>query len=418
MNKLLTRGALALALLLVAVPVTAQQLWKWSTTSATNSTADPAISWVTGMAPSQVSPSSRAMMASVARWRDDTSGLLIALGTSTALTVTTNQGLSATPNDGQMIAIRLNFGHAAGVTLAADGGTAFPIQSTIGVPLPVGTLVPGSPYTVMFRAATNVWLLRDFHANPSEIPVGGIIDYVGTTAPNSNFALPAGQCISRTTYAALFALAGTAFGACDGSTTFGLPDLRGRVVAGLDNLNGSAANRITAAGGNFDGTVLGGTGGSQNSTLTTAQIPSHTHGVSITSAAAGTHSHTASGTTDVENANHTHTGTTSSDGAHTHTVGNPGNLFLAQVPSGGIATLSGAGFNIGAAATDNASVAHTHTITTGGISANHAHFFNPTLSTQADHTHLVSGTSAATGGGASHPIVQPTMTLGKLIRIL
>ena len=81
--------------------------------------------------------------------------------------------------------------------------------------------------------------------------------YVGSTAPNSNFALPFGQAISRATYDPLFALVGTTFGAGDGSTTFNIPDLRGRVAFGLDNMGGSAASRITVAGGNFDGTARG-----------------------------------------------------------------------------------------------------------------------------------------------------------------
>jgi microcystin-dependent protein len=109
------------------------------------------------------------------------------------------------------------------------------------------------------------------------IPVGAVLDYTGTTAPNAHFVLAYGQAISRTTYATYFALVGTAFGVGDGSTTFNVPDLRGRGVVGVDNMGGSAANRITVAGGNFDGTVLGGTGGLQNHTLTTPELAAHTH---------------------------------------------------------------------------------------------------------------------------------------------
>ena len=72
---------------------------------------------------------------------------------------------------------------------------------------------------------------------------------------------------------------GTTFGSGDGSTTFNVPDLRGRGVFGQDNMGGSAASRITVAGGNFDGTVLGGAGGTQNHTLTTAEMPVHNHSV-------------------------------------------------------------------------------------------------------------------------------------------
>lgn len=59
--------------------------------------------------------------------------------------------------------------------------------------------------------------------------------------------------------------------------TIVLPDLRGRVVAGVDNMGGSAASRITAAGLTFDGTVNGLAGGTQNTTLSVAQLAAHTH---------------------------------------------------------------------------------------------------------------------------------------------
>src|SRR5262249_49116012 len=114
------------------------------------------------------------------------------------------------------------------------------------------------------------------------VPIGGLMPYLGSTAPNSNFALPAGQAISRTTFATLFALVSTTFGIGDGSTTFNVPDLRGRSIAGLDNMGGSTAGRITVAGGNFNGTTLGATGGAENHTLTQAEMPSHTHTANVT----------------------------------------------------------------------------------------------------------------------------------------
>jgi hypothetical protein len=76
-----------------------------------------------------------------------------------------------------------------------------------------------------------------------------------------------GSAVSRTTYAALFAVTSTAYGVGDGSTTFNLPDLRGRAVAGKDNMGGTAQNRLTTAGSSVDGVTLGASGGSQNRTL-------------------------------------------------------------------------------------------------------------------------------------------------------
>src|SRR3990167_8716026 len=76
--------------------------------------------------------------------------------------------------------------------------------------------------------------------------VGVVVSFAGSTAP-SKWLLCYGQAISRTTYAALFAVISTTYGVGDGSTTFDLHDLRGRVVAGKDDMGGTSANRLTDA---------------------------------------------------------------------------------------------------------------------------------------------------------------------------
>lgn len=106
---------------------------------------------------------------------------------------------------------------------------------------------------------------------------GVMLPFAGTAAP-SGWLLCYGQAVSRTTYAKLFAVIGTTFGAGDGTTTFNLPDLRGRVPVGKDNMGGTAAGRMTTAGAGVDGNTLGAAGGSQSHTLTEAQMPPHAHG--------------------------------------------------------------------------------------------------------------------------------------------
>lgn len=76
-----------------------------------------------------------------------------------------------------------------------------------------------------------------------------------------------GSAVSRTTYAALFSAIGTTYGTGDGSTTFNVPDLRGRVPMGVDG----AAGRIAS------NDALGQSGGSQTHTLTEAELPTHSH---------------------------------------------------------------------------------------------------------------------------------------------
>lgn len=101
------------------------------------------------------------------------------------------------------------------------------------------------------------------------LPAGIQLDYAGATAPAGSL-LCYGQNVSRTTYAALFTAIGTTYGAGDGSTTFALPDSRGRATFGKDNMGGSAANRVTNGVSGITGTTLGAAGGDE-------RLHAHTH---------------------------------------------------------------------------------------------------------------------------------------------
>jgi microcystin-dependent protein len=233
------------------------------------------------MSPSSVNDSGRAMMARAAEYRDDISGLLTTAGTSTAYTVSSNQGFNTTPPTGTMLTITPHATSGADPTLTLDAGTPFPIQLSPGVSPTAGTLVLGTPYRITFSGTA--WIVNNVVSSPYSIPIGGMIPYTGATAPNSGFVLPYGQCISRTTYATYFAMVGTTYGACDGTTTFGVPDIRGRVIAGTDNMGGSSANRLypPATGGVTDARVAGSVGGEKQHTLTVAELASHYHVASI-----------------------------------------------------------------------------------------------------------------------------------------
>ena len=113
------------------------------------------------------------------------------------------------------------------------------------------------------------------------MPAGSVIPYAGTSAP-TGFLLCDGSAVSRSTYAALFAVIGTTYGSGDGSSTFALPDLRGRIVAGKDDMGGSAASKLTNQSGGVDGDALGAKGGSETQALTEANLPAHTHTFSDT----------------------------------------------------------------------------------------------------------------------------------------
>lgn len=110
------------------------------------------------------------------------------------------------------------------------------------------------------------------------MPSGSLMPYAGSSAP-TGYLLCDGAAISRSTYSALFALVGTTYGAGDGSSTFNIPDLRGRVIAGQDDMGGSSANRLTGLTGGVDGDVLGGSGGAETHTLATSELPAHDHDI-------------------------------------------------------------------------------------------------------------------------------------------
>ena len=80
------------------------------------------------------------------------------------------------------------------------------------------------------------------------LPAGTLVDYAGTVEP-SGWLLCDGRALSRTTYASLFAAISTSYGSGDGSTTFNIPDFRGRFARYNDNMGTAlgAANRDTGA---------------------------------------------------------------------------------------------------------------------------------------------------------------------------
>jgi microcystin-dependent protein len=116
-------------------------------------------------------------------------------------------------------------------------------------------------------------------------PAGVLVPYAGINAP-TGWLFCYGQAISRTVYSDLFSALSTTHGVGDGTTTFNIPDMRGRTSVGKDDMGGTAANRITSAGSGITGTTLGANGGSETQTLTINQIPAHTHTLGATSSSA------------------------------------------------------------------------------------------------------------------------------------
>ena len=117
---------------------------------------------------------------------------------------------------------------------------------------------------------------------PCGVPSGVLAPFAGPITAHANAANAqftsnqpppgwlwcAGQAVSRTTYAPLFAAIGTAHGVGDGATTFAVPDLRGRTLAGLDDMGGTDAGRLSLAN------TLGTTGGAETHTIAQGNLPS------------------------------------------------------------------------------------------------------------------------------------------------
>ena len=101
------------------------------------------------------------------------------------------------------------------------------------------------------------------------VPAGVYLPFGGATAPTGWLSCD-GSAVSRTTYAALFAAIGTAYGTGDGSTTFNLPNMANRIPVG----SGGGKTRGTTGG---SATVTP-SGSVDNTTLSAAQMPTHNHG--------------------------------------------------------------------------------------------------------------------------------------------
>jgi microcystin-dependent protein len=247
--------------------------FKWSRTASANDTADATCPFPENMAAGALNDGARGMMAAAAKYRDDVSGQLVTAGTSTAFTLSTFQGFNSLANmHGKAIYFTPHTTNGAnGTSLNVDGLGVKPILTAPGVGLPGGVLVQGTPYGVVYNNTDGAFYVQGYFGDPYQIPIGGGLEFWGATLPNSSFAFPIGQAISRTTYSTLFGIMGTAHGVGDGSTTFNLPDKRERVSVMVT----SAASLLTSAQSGVDSTVMGNKGGAQKQTVGLGHLPAN-----------------------------------------------------------------------------------------------------------------------------------------------
>lgn len=198
-------------------------------------------------------------------------------------------------------------------------------------------------------------------------PLGAVLPYAGATAP-TGWALCNGAAVSRTTYAELFALIGTTYGAGDTTTTFNLPDLRSRFVAGKGTATWSDA--LNESGGSKD-------------------------------AVAVAHTHTS---TDHQ---HTWSGTTSGESGHNHP--GSGNGFVYWDTSYG--TNQSATTPVG----PNTPWALSWQVNTGA-SSGHTHTYSGTTSGAVGGTGNTTASQSPTATGTDQNL-PPYLTLNHIIRL-
>lgn len=288
--------------------------------------------------------------------------------------------------------------------IASDTAGLAPLASPAFTGVPTAPTATGGTNTTQLAttAFTNAAIAS---ALPGALPVGLITLWFGSIV-----SIPTGWTL------------------CDG--TLGTPDLRDRFIVG--------------AGSTY---AVNATGGANTITLTTAQLPSHTHTGSGTTAStnlahthSGTtastniaHTHNVIGNSDVQSVVHTHTGTTDSAGAHNHNLqyrngGTGSSTDAVPGSSGALGTLSpnaieGVGNHVHGFTTSGiSSTSHQHAIslTSAAMSANadHTHTFTSgAMSANESHTHTFSFTSNGTGSGSAHENRPPYFALAYIMKL-
>jgi len=269
-------------------------------------------------------------------------------------------------------------------------------------------------------------------------PSGSIMAYAGSTAP-TGWLLCDGTPYSQSAYSALFSVIGGNYNTSAGQVApavgmFRVPTLVGRMPVGRD-----------AGQTEFD--VLGEAGGAKTHTLTSAEMPSHTHTQDSHNHTQNAHNHTQDGHNHTQNShNHTqdsHSHSTVDAGSHSHgaATGTTGNhqhsgtvnqtsaTSHTHVTNGTFASgLTGSGGS--SSAFVNFTGDHSHTI---GADGTHGHTINGATATNQANTASNNATTATnqaatatnngatavnqpTGGGAAHPILQPYLVLNYIIK--
>ena len=250
-------------------------------------------------------------------------------------------------------------------SLATRGAASAAAGTAKGCP---GTLYVATDTGELFLSFDGAWMDLSGASGPP-VPLGGAVEYGGAGDPSdTRWLLEDGRPLARVgVFAPLFVVLGTTYGAGDGSTTFNIPDSRGRVTVGTDNMGtaqGAAGRLPNSPNGR------GNVGGEERHLLTSGESGVAVHG----------HGHNLG--TDTESADHTHSYSHSSSTAGANLNQGTGGFM------GTFAYAGALGQNTG-----GRSAAHTHAIT-GGVS-----------------------NSTAASAASAHNTMQPYVVKNKIIRV-
>jgi hypothetical protein len=300
-------------------------IYKWSTTPATNATADSAINMAEFMNPDLVNDGIRQLMARVAEWRRDLGATLTTGGTANAYTLTTNSAITAYV-DGFTIWFTADRANGGSATLSINGLAAVPLRAKTATSLPANSMLAGGVYGAMYKAATSEFILVGSNAGLSELAPSLLSAHVfGLKVGSPTLSLSASpeagfirltettQAISKTDYPELnTVVSGWGYPWGSASTTFNLPP-----AAGYFLRFAATSTAIDTSGPR----TAGSTQADQN------KSHSHTAG-SLVADINGAHTHTylygtVEGSLGVQNTTLPQWNTTTQtqpSGAHTHTI--------------------------------------------------------------------------------------------------
>ena len=245
--------------------------------------------------------------------------------------------------------------------------------------------------------AQDAGLARAHMGQDAAIPAGVVLPYAGSSAP-AGWLLCHGQNVSRTVYAALFAAIGTTYGIGDGTTTFGLPDVRGRVIAGEDDMGGTNAQRLTF--------VSNGTTTNASAVVTGL---SSTAGLAVGMRAFGSTLPAGVTIASIDSATQVtlSTGTGVTAGTVSLRFGIIDGIALGDAAGGHVHTLTAAQIP----AHNHPLAAPFNTTTAGGAAT-----FTAAANVNASGSGTTLNTSNNTGGGGAHSNLQPTIIMNKIIK--